>query len=650
MTFPARQIPIVAPQLRTLESIATIGVHTIPTARSAATDIDPDRLRLVNGRLDLATLASYRPIFDRLATETRAVRAELARLPRTWLLPPLEHQLARFETTVARADDSAQTADEAVAAAPFILGGSGTRTYLVAFVTPAEARGSGGLMANYGVLTATDGRLHLGRVGRGPSLDRAGTQPKHLTGPPDYLARYGKFEPAQTWENVTMSPDFPSVGDVMAQLYPQSGGVAIDGVIEVDPFAMARLISLSGPVNIPGVPVTVNANNAVSFLFRDQYTLITDPIERADLLGDLARAVFDKLTSGHSARPATIAQALSPAIATEDLALWFGNDRSQAFARRIGADAALPPVDGDSFGVIVQNAGGNKIDYYLQRRSGTRRRSPPPDTSTPMRSSRCATTHRATGVPLYVIGNGLGKPVGTNTLYLSLYSPLALETANIDGRPIDLLSETRAREERVLVVRRHSTRRHADDHCRPRRHDRRLLGHLSLRRPRADAAEPRPDPVVGPHTRRARRRSLGRTARCRSRSASDRVPPPSRAPPSAARGASTCDCDDEGRRSDRRRGVTEPIAVTEPYWYVVMPNSSRILIAPRSSASLTDCFHRPTRCSRSPVARICPTFSFEIRDERDGSARRANMRSGSARSSDFASRATVASGWSTHSS
>src|SRR5207248_6942895 len=136
-----------------------------------------------------------------------------------------------------------------------------------------EARGSGGLMANYGVLTVSGGRVHLAKVGRDPDLDEAGTNPKRLTRPPDYLARYGKFEPAQTWENVTMSPDFPSVAEVMAQLYPQSGGVPIDGVIRLDPVALSGLLRLTGPVRVPGLPVTLDTHNAVRFLLRDEFTL-----------------------------------------------------------------------------------------------------------------------------------------------------------------------------------------------------------------------------------------------------------------------------------------------------------------------------------------------------------------------------------------
>jgi hypothetical protein len=443
LTWPARQLPLVGPQLRTLDTVAGLGARTIPIARSAATNIDPDRLRLENGRLNLETLSSYRPIFDQLANETRVVRARLDRLPRMWLVPPLDDQLGRFATTVARADDSARTADEAVRLAPDLLGASGKRTYLVAFVTPAEARGSGGLMANFGVLTAANGRIRLDGVGRGPDLDDAGRQPKHITGPADYLARYAKFEPAQTWENVTMSPDFPSVGDVMAQLYPQSGGVPIAGVIQVDPFAMAQLLTLTGPVTVPGLPITIDADNAVSFLLRDEYTIITDPIRRSNLLGDVAKAVFQKLTTGQSAQPSELAQVLSPLLDTKDLALWMKAPAEQAFVRDIGADDALPPVRGDSFGVIVQNGGGSKIDDYLQR---TIRYS-----STVSAATGRVTSHAvialhngspASGVPLYVIGNELGKPPGTSILYVSLYSSMKLTGATLDGKPALLVAET----------------------------------------------------------------------------------------------------------------------------------------------------------------------------------------------------------------
>jgi hypothetical protein len=229
----------------------------------------------------------------------------------------------------------------------------------------------------------------------------------------------------------------------MAQLYPQSGGTAINGVIQLDPFAISQLLTLTGPVKVPGLDFTVTADNAVSFLLRDEYTLVTDPIERSNLLGDVAQLVFDRLTSGESAQPSLIAQALSPVIATGDLSLWLRDSHEQDFVRRIGADAALAPVVGDSFGVIVQNGGGNKIDNYLHRSIAY--------SATVAAGTGAVTSHATvalrndsptTGVPLYVIGNEIGRPTGTNTLYVSIYSPLTLRGATLDGKPLPVLAET----------------------------------------------------------------------------------------------------------------------------------------------------------------------------------------------------------------
>ena len=240
------------------------------------------------------------------------------------MLPPLADAVERFGRTVSKAGTTRrETARDAVALAPQILGGHGTRRYLGLFVTPAELRGSGGLIANYGVLVAQNGELRLEGLGRGPLLDDAGSANKHLDGPKEYLARYGRFEPANTWENVTMSPDFPAVAEVAAALFPQSGGTHVDGVISLDPVAFSDLLSLTGPIRISGLPRRLDAENVVQFLYHDEYVLGVTRSERLNLLADLAHATFDRLTSGTSASPSHIANKMSPALGGKDLTMWF---------------------------------------------------------------------------------------------------------------------------------------------------------------------------------------------------------------------------------------------------------------------------------------------------------------------------------------
>jgi hypothetical protein len=251
-----------------------------------------------------------------------------------------------------------------------------------------------------------------------------------------------------------MSPDFPSVAKATAQLYPQSGGSRVDGVIRVDPFTLSRLLSLTGPVQVPGLPYPISAENAVPFLLRDQYALFSDNARRHDLLGAVGRATFDRFTSGRAARPNVIADALSPAVRGTNLAMWFRDAEAQRLVARLGADAALPPLRGDELGVVTQNGGSSKIDFYLRRTVDYTARIDP-DTGAihsrvkiALRNAApvCGSASRrnlnsCAGVSLYVVGNGLGLPVGTNRSYVSVYSPFVLKRATLDDGPWQPVAE-----------------------------------------------------------------------------------------------------------------------------------------------------------------------------------------------------------------
>ncbi len=84
---------------------------------------------------------------------------------------PLESAAAEFDDNI----DQVETAVQALQAAPGLLGGDGVRNYFVAFTTPAEARGTGGFMGNYAVLTADDGALSVSEFGRTADLNAGGT-------------------------------------------------------------------------------------------------------------------------------------------------------------------------------------------------------------------------------------------------------------------------------------------------------------------------------------------------------------------------------------------------------------------------------------------------------------------------------------------
>ena len=179
------------------------------------------------------------------------------------------------------AQASASLAAQLVQAAPSLLGGDGVRHYFIAFMTPAESRGLDGLDRRLRRATADQGHLTLTRSGDIGQLNAA--MPRgggHLTGPADYLARYGRFLPQDDrFQDVSYAPDLPTVADVIQQLYPQVGGSSIDGVLALDPYGLAALIRLTGPIEVPGLGKLTSANTA-NELLEGQYSEISRKASR----------------------------------------------------------------------------------------------------------------------------------------------------------------------------------------------------------------------------------------------------------------------------------------------------------------------------------------------------------------------------------
>lgn len=443
--LPARLVPVVAQHVGALQQAARTGAELALTGAQTVAASDLGALKVENGRVDLDRVRGLRrPVAQALAGLDKAHR-DLKGAGSVWLVPPLGDKLDR-ET--ARLGDSRREAAVVLAVSkqlPALLGGAGARRYFLAIQTPAELRGSGGIIGSYGEVTADGGGLAVGTFGRDGDLNTRGTPPgqRTLAGPPDYLARYARFLPQFFWQNVSVSPHFPAVGEVIGGLYPQSGGSSVDGVITVDPTALAAMLEIVGPVTVAPWPEPLTAVNAERILLHDQYVQL-DGTARTDFLGDVAEVVAQRLTTGGLPPAAAIVAALAPVVRSHHLSLWSRVPAEQALFRLIGADGGLPPVRADSLAVVNVNAGGNKLDWFLRRTSDYQAKL---DARTGRIISTLTVTLRnespPAGLPDYIIGNSLGGPVdptGSNRTYLSAYSPLRLVGAEVDGEAVTLES------------------------------------------------------------------------------------------------------------------------------------------------------------------------------------------------------------------
>lgn len=493
---PARSVPLVAQQLRAVTTMASSGRELSALVADTVELATTDAIRPRSGEIDLDAVSDLAVSLGVAHGSLVQVASRLDAVASPWLVPPVAEVYDELSRRVADATVRASNAAEGAGLAPALLGDDELRRYFVAVLTPAEARGGGGFMGNWAEITAKNGRLEMTRFGRVADLTDGGPNPdgRSIVGQDEYLARYGD-RTARFWGLVNFSVDFPTVAEVIGQLYPQSGGQQLDGVIAVDPYAFEALLEVVGPVSVPGSQAPLTPRNAARVLLHDQYvafagdpasepetgltpldedpgavlgggedkervdSLVPEPEaaaeankdpepleeEREDFLAAATVLVFDRLVDGEFDSPRALVDALGPAIRGRHLQLASFHPDEQLFFERVDASGLVPPLRGDSVGFVGQNYGGNKIDWFL-RREATYDVVWDPATGA-VQSSLEVRLHNdapATGLPPSVIGYGGDAPGdrplpadGENLMELSLYSAMPPLGATLDGVPME---------------------------------------------------------------------------------------------------------------------------------------------------------------------------------------------------------------------
>ncbi len=440
-------VPVIAQQRRaTADATAAARTLTAAAAREAF-DLDFHHIAYRDGQVDLNAIRALASPLGALESQVIAAQRSLAPAGSAWLVAPVANRLDHLSAELAKARSSASLGLQAAQVVPGLLGGSGVRHYFVAFMNPAETRGLDGLIGAYGELTADNGRITLTRSGPVDDLITAlGPTPPQLTGLSEYLARYGVFDPGGHFQDVTYSPDFPTVDKVISELYPHAGGDPIDGVLALDPETLSVLLRFTGPLAVPGLTVSLSAANATDVLLRQQYISFPTPTQQAvrhDFLLNVLQAAVEKLSSGSLPNPQTLSTTLGPVVHQGRMLFWSNHPTDQPFLRRLGLAGAFPQPGptSDVLAVTISNAANNKIDAYLQEQLFDRV-TYDPDTGH-VEATVTLTFHNGApshGLPSEVIGSypGSGVPSGTNDMWLSLYSPLALDASTANDQLLAL--------------------------------------------------------------------------------------------------------------------------------------------------------------------------------------------------------------------
>lgn len=448
-TAGARLVPIVAQQRQAVVAGAQVARDVAYTASQQSQRIDFGSLHYQSGGLDLNQVAALAGPLNQVDQQLTDGVARLRSANSSWLVGPLESRLQLLTSHVVKAQGSASLASEVVEAAPGLLGGDGPRHYLVALQDPAESRGLGGLIVSYGLVTASNGHVAVDQFSDISQFNAAVQEHggATITAPADFVARYGQ-NPSRYAQNVTYSPDLPTVTQVMSQLYAKAGYGKLDGMMVLDPRSLAALLNFTGDIQAPGLG-TLTAANTDELLEKGQYALYpsaSQQTERRNALDGALHTALSRLAEGSLPTPASLASTLGPDVASGDLLFWSMHPDEQEMLERTGLAGRFPaPHGGDLLAVTTANTAANKIDPYLQRTitSDVHYSSSNGDVSETVQ----VVLHNgapATGLSSEVIGSYAGSrvPPGTNWTWVTFYSPLHLDGANLSASPLQMSSQT----------------------------------------------------------------------------------------------------------------------------------------------------------------------------------------------------------------
>jgi hypothetical protein len=446
-TQPARLVPFVAQHRNAATGIVGDAAASALAAADALDAVDINRLRVIDGAIDVQAIAGLAQPMHNLSAAVQRMSQTLDDTDSPWLFAPFQERLLKVRTKLDAAQLQALAGEAAGAQGPAMLGIDGPRKYLIAFTSPGEVRGQSGLIGNYSELTIDHGRLSQSGFGRTSKLINGirASKPFALQMPEEFMRVYGPYGAADAdgnvtdkfWSNATMSPDTPSVGAAMAQMYEGGGLGQVDGVFIIDTNGLSALLKVTGPVQVEGIAEPFTSESLQNFLLFEQYKQEEDA--RRNQLEAVADATIRLLLSADLPVPEKLAHELGPAATEGHIVGWAKRPEEQELLVRIGMSGRLPhPEKSDGLAIISNNASGSKIDSFLER---TETYTAVYDEETGAVTSELIITLKngapPDGYPDYVINNLLGLPKGTNRTLLTVYSPLGVQDIQLDDARVE---------------------------------------------------------------------------------------------------------------------------------------------------------------------------------------------------------------------
>lgn len=370
-------IPVVGSPLKTTQQLSDVVLGLADDVLLPATQVggslSPDKL--VNGNsIDVAVLRDQEPRLAELSTAASRLDASAQAITNPAYVGAIRDARSQLQEQTSKLSQLLGNTALAAKLVPSMFGGDGPRTYLMGFQTPAEARGTGGLLGGFGVLRFEDGRATVDTLAPNTELAKASAA---IDLGPEFNKTYQWTNPYTDFRNSNLSPHFPYAAEIWQSMWEGQTGQKVDGVIAVDPVALSYLLGAVGPLTMPDGEL-ITEQNVVELTMSTAYArfppeykyfgkdVLTLPDKRKAYLQTIAGEAVKKLL-GQVQSPRKVLDALGRAASEGRIAVWSANPANQQLLEQTPLAHIVPGDDAPYAQVVINNLAGNKMDYYLRR-------------------------------------------------------------------------------------------------------------------------------------------------------------------------------------------------------------------------------------------------------------------------------------------
>jgi hypothetical protein len=320
-----------------------------------ATQSEPNPTPVSRLRLITAYVSSALPDLARAADIVKTIDADDV---------PAEHRAA-FAELANRLPTLVDTVEEFVTfseMAQTVLGGSGSKRYLLVFQNNTEIRATGGFMGSFAEIDVKDGVITGMRVPGGGTYDLQGSLRHNLAAPEPLQLLTARWE----FQDANWFPDFPATARQIMDFYVGAGGGSVDGVVAVNATYVAGLLDLLGPVDMPEYGRTITSEN---FLAETQ-KIVELEYDRTEnkpkaFIGDLAPLLLERTMGTGPEGFLTMLGRANQGLAARDVQVYFADDALERSVRELGWGGEIKAADGDYLMLVNSNLGGGKTDGVI---------------------------------------------------------------------------------------------------------------------------------------------------------------------------------------------------------------------------------------------------------------------------------------------